>query len=289
MPTLNHSDNVNKKEDNIEPTGVQFNIPTEIVQLPSKGLLYSQDSPLSSGEVEIKHMTTREEDIISTESYIKNNQVVEKLLKSLIQTKCRYNELLLGDRNAIMIAARIYGYGPDYAISIQNPSGNQQKIEVDLSDVGSKEIDEEAVTKGKNEFTFNLPVSGHELKFKLLTVGDEKQIKRVLDSKKKKGKKDSRAKKLTNVKSNSADGDPTFTTRLEHIILEVDGNKLSPEDKSRFVNSILARDARAFRNHYADIQPDVDLEFEFYDEETEEPFRHQVEIRPSFFYPDYEG
>ena len=91
----------------------QFKFPTEIVQLPSKGLLYPDGHPLRSGTVEIKYMTAREEDILSTKSYIEKGLVLDKLLQSLIVTKFDYDTLLVGDRTAIMVAARVFGYGPE--------------------------------------------------------------------------------------------------------------------------------------------------------------------------------
>ena len=89
----------------------EFKLPTETVDLPSKGKLYSKDSPLSEGQVEMKYMTAKEEDILSNQSYIAEGIVIDKLLKSLIVTKFNYNDLLIGDKNALMIAARMLGYG----------------------------------------------------------------------------------------------------------------------------------------------------------------------------------
>ena len=83
--------------------------PTEEVTLPSKGLIYPKESPLSSGTLEMKYMTAREEDILTNESYIKNGTVIDKLLKALIVTPINYNDLLIGDKNAIMVAARVLG------------------------------------------------------------------------------------------------------------------------------------------------------------------------------------
>ena len=88
--------------------------PTEMVELPSKGLVYPEDSPLRSGQVEMKYMTAKEEDILTNQNYIKQGIVLDKLLKSLIVSKIDYDDLILGDKNAIIVAARILGYGKDY-------------------------------------------------------------------------------------------------------------------------------------------------------------------------------
>jgi len=87
--------------------------PTEIVELPSKGLVYPQDNPLSSGKIEMKYMTAKEEDILTNQSYIQNGTVLDKLLQSLIVSKIDYKDLIVGDKNALLIAARILGYGKD--------------------------------------------------------------------------------------------------------------------------------------------------------------------------------
>ena len=96
--------------------------PTEEVTLPSKGLLYPEDSPLRSGKIEMKYMTAREEDILTNQNYIEDGTVIDKLLQSLIVTPVKYNDLLVGDKNAILIAARILGYGKDYTFEYNNES-----------------------------------------------------------------------------------------------------------------------------------------------------------------------
>jgi len=92
----------------------EFKFPTEEIDLPSQGLLYPESNPLSSGKVEIKYMTAKEEDILTNQAYIEKGTVIDKLLQSLIVTKINYNDLVVGDKNAIMVAARVLGYGNDY-------------------------------------------------------------------------------------------------------------------------------------------------------------------------------
>ena len=126
---------------------MEFKLPTETVQLPSKGLLYSSDNPLSSGEIEIKYMTAKEEDILTNQNYIANGTVLDKLLKSLIVTEINYNDLLIGDKNAIMIAARILGYGAEYRF---NYNGKEEVV--NLTEIDNKPLDESLYTQGLNEF-----------------------------------------------------------------------------------------------------------------------------------------
>ena len=145
----------------------ELKFPTEMVELPSKGLVYPEGNPLSSGKIEMKYMTAKEEDILTNQNYINNGTVIDELLKSLIITKINYNDLIVGDKNAIMVAARVLGYGKDY-----NFTYNNEEHVVDLSQLDSKEVNEKDFTKGKNEFSFTLPTSGTLITYKLLTHAD---------------------------------------------------------------------------------------------------------------------
>ncbi len=239
----------------------EFKVPTETVELPSKGILYPESSKLSEGVIEMKYMTAKEEDILSNASYIKNGTVLDKLFQSLIVSDINYNELLVGDKNAIMIAARILGYGKDYKVNIKG----EEEI-IDLSLVENKPLDESLYTKGVNEFTFVLPHSKNEITFKLLTHGDEQKVQRELDGLKKLNKNE----------------DPTLTTRLKHVILSVEG-KTDKKDIREFVDKyLLARDARALRDYVKSISPDVDLTFFPSDGEAEV----SIPIGLGFFWPD---
>jgi hypothetical protein len=95
----------------------ELNFPTEIIELPSKGLVYPKGNPLSSGKVEMKYMTAKEEDILTNQSYIQEGTVLDKLLQSLIISKINYNDLIVGDKNALLVASRILGYGKDYTFN----------------------------------------------------------------------------------------------------------------------------------------------------------------------------
>jgi hypothetical protein len=240
----------------------EFKLATEIVDLPSKGYLYSKDSPLAEGKIEIKYMTAKEEDILTNASYIQKGIVLDKLFQSLIVSKINYNDLLIGDKNAIMIAARILGYGKDYNFTYEGVEET-----VDLTDVDNIEIDEELFKSGKNEFSFTFPHSGNEITFKLLNHGDEIKIQRELDGLKKVNKNE----------------DPTLTTRLKHMILSVEG-KTEKKDIREFVDKyLLARDARALREYIKSISPDVDLTFFPSGSETTKT----IPIGVGFFWPDF--
>ena len=219
----------------------KFDFPTEVVELPSKGLLYPEDSPLSSGTIEMKYMTAKEEDILTNINYLQQGIVIDKLLQSLIVTKIKYSDLLLGDKNALLIAARVLGYGKDYDITYGG-----EKVTVDLSKLENKKLDESLFTKGKNEFTFDLPTSGIEIKFKLLTHKDERDI----------------AEEVKGLQKIDKDSNPDNSTRLKFMITEVDGDSKKGTIRKFVDNYFLARDSRAFRAYVSSIQPDVELTFE---------------------------
>jgi len=238
----------------------EFKLPTEIVELPSKGLLYSEESGLKSGKIEMKYMTAKEEDILTNQSYISKGIVLDKLMQSLIISKIDYNELLVGDKNAIMVAARILGYGSEYKFEYD---GEEQVV--DLSLIENKEIDD-SMFKNGNKFEFTLPHSKNHITFKLLTHKDEKDVQRELDGLKKINK----------------DNVPELTTRLKYMITSVEG-KSETKDIREFVdNYLLAKDSRALREYVKEIQPDVDLTFFPDNAET----RINIPVGINFFWPD---
>ena len=240
----------------------EFKLPTETVELPSKGLLYPEDSELAKGTIEIKYMTAKEEDILTNQSYIKNGTVLDKLLKSVIVSKINFDDLLIGDKNAIMIAARILGYGSDYSF---NYSG--ESYTVDLSQIENKPLKEELFISRTNEFTFTLPKSGNTVTFKLLTHKDEQDINRELEG----------------LKKISKDSSPELSTRLKYIITSVEGNRERKDIRNFVDNYLLAQDSRALREYVREIQPDVDLTF-FPDGNSE---RISIPIGVSFFWPEF--
>jgi len=216
----------------------QFKIPTETVQLPSKGLLYPKDSPLNKGEVEMKYMTAKEEDILTNNNYISNGTVIDKLLQALIVTEgVNFNDLLIGDKNAIMIAARILSYGKDYTF---NYGGKEYTV--DLTGLKNKEVD---IKEGKNEYEFTLPKSENKVTFKLLTHKDEREIENEMKGLKKLNK----------------DSSTAVTTRHKHTLTSVN-DLTEKKDIRQFVEKyLLAADARALRLHMISVTPDVNMKF----------------------------
>jgi hypothetical protein len=239
----------------------KFKLPTETIELPSKGLLYPEGSELAKGTIEMKYMTAKEEDILTNQSYIKNGTVLDKLLKSLIASPINYDELLIGDKNAIMVAARILGYGSEYSFDYLGESHT-----VDLSSIENKEIKEELFKNRANDFTFTLPKSKNTVTFKLLTHKDEQNINRELEGLKKINK----------------DASPELSTRLKYIITSVEGSRETKDIREFVDNYLLAQDSRALREYIREVQPDVDLTF-FPDGSST---RINIPVGVSFFWPD---
>ncbi len=245
----------------------QSMFPTEEVTLPSKGLIYPSENPLSKGTLEMKYMTAKEEDILTNNSYIKNGTVIDKLLQSLIITPIDYNDLVVGDKNATMIAARVLGYGKDYSFTL-----DEEEQTVDLTEVNDKELQEEhLLEKGKNEFSFMLPTIQKNITFKILTHGDEKKV-------------DTEVKGLKKIdKKSSAE----YSTRLKHMILSVEGDYERKTVRQFVDNQLLARDSRALREYIKEIQPDVDLTFDL-ENAAGDVKGVRIPIGITFFWPDTE-
>ena len=238
----------------------EFNLPTEVVELPSKGLVYPEGHPLREGKIEIKYMTAKEEDILTNQAYIEKGTVLDELLKSVIVSKINVKDLIVGDKNAALIATRVLGYGKDYSFSYLGDSHD-----VDLSTLENKEFDETQLTEG-NKFFYTLPHSNIDVTFKILDGHDETKIENEIQGLKKLNKNAS----------------PELSTRLKYIITSVNGDNESKTVRNFVENGLLARDSRALRNHLKEVQPDVDLTYT-----TDSNEEITIPIGLSFFWPDF--
>ena len=242
----------------------KFKFPTEKVDLPSKGLLYPKDHLLSSGKIEMKYMTAREEDILTNQNYIAKGIVLDKLLQSLIITDVKLKDLFIGDKNAILIASRILGYGKDYQIKYKG-----QAHTVDLSLLENKTIDENLFKGGKNEFDWELPHSGTKLTFRLLTDGLDKEIEA----------------EIKGIQKINKGASPEVSTRMKYLITSVEGDSSGKTVRDFVDNYLLARDAKALRDHVIKIQPDIELKTQITNE-YDELEEIDVPISLNFFFPD---
>jgi len=238
----------------------EFKFPTEIVELPSKGFIYPKDNPLSSGKVEVKYMTAREEDILTNQSYISKGTVLDKLLESVVISKIDLDDLIVGDKNALLIATRILGYGKDYEVEIKGKIEN-----IDLSQLENSPFDTSLISQGVNEFEFLLPHSKTPITFKILTAKDEKGVE----------------SEVKGLKRLNKDASPELSTRLKHMICSVKGDTEKKAIREFVDNYLLARDSKALRDYVKVVQPDVDLNVTL---ESGSEVRVPIGLR--FFWPD---
>ena len=238
--------------------------PSEIIDLPSQGKLYSKESPLSSGTIELRYPTAKSEDILTNQSYIEKGVVIDKFLQSLIvDPNINYNDILIGDKNAILVAARVLGYGSKYSFLFRGKTE-----EIDLSQIKPKPLSDEIKNAVENKFSFELPASKLTVTFKLLTHGDEQKVEQ----------------ELRGLKKLNKDSSAELSTRLKYIITSINGNEDFKEIRSFIDNMLLARDARALRQYITKIQPDLDMTF--IPEDSDIPVT--IPMTPQFLWPDLE-
>ena len=244
--------------------------PTEVINLPSKGWFYPENTPLATGTLELKAMTAKEEDILTSKNLIQKGVVLDKLLESLIIEKAvNPNEMLNCDRNAAFVAIRRMAYGDEYKATITCPKCNADNaVTIDLGKMDNRVFDFSNYEKGKNAFEFTLPLSKKTVTFRLLTKKDEDAI-------------DAELKALQKV---TTEVTSEVTTRLKSVIIAVDGNAEKGPIR-KFVDEMRAGDSLALRNHIRSTTPDVDMSFDFVCRECACERREDVPLGVSFFWP----
>lgn len=249
-----------------------FEIPVESVPLPSRGLVYHAESPLHGQEtIDIKAMTAREEDILTSRALIKKGTVITELIKSCLTDKrIDVNSMLSGDRNAVMVAIRVTGYGSEYKAEIECPlCQTRSKQNFNLSELPIKPLEVEPVAPGQNLFEFALPIMKKAVRFKFLTGADEEEIMIVQERKKKAG----------------ATTDNLVTTRLQYSIVAVDGKT----DKSlinTFIRNLPARDSLALRQYIDKVEPGIEMKSYMDCPSCNESSEVRLPMGPGFFWPD---
>lgn len=245
----------------------KFSLPTETIELPSQGKVYDIANPLSAGTVEMKYMTAREEDILTNVNLLRQGVAIEKMLQSLIKSPIKYEDLLLGDRNALLIAARILAYGSSYSFEYYDSESEvKETVTVDLQTLNNKQVDY-SIYNNKNEFTFELPHSKNTVTFKLLTIEDEKAIEAEV-----KGLK----------KANLVAGE--ITTRLKRQILSVNGDYEAKNVRDFVDNYLIAKDSSPLRTYISSITPDIDLTVNF-TLSTGKEVEENLPLTAEFFFP----
>ena len=249
-----------------------FSVPRDFVMIPSKGRVYPPTSALHNvEEVEVRHLTAADEDILTSRALLRSGKAMDTMLANVIMNKqIRVEELISGDKNALLTFLRITGYGPEYPVEIDCPACDENvKHDFDLSQLKMKFLDVDPVQEGENRFNFLLP-SGIEIEFKLLNSAEDAKITEEQE----------KARRATN-----SPIDKVVTTRYKTQIISVDGK----DDQifiNNFVNTMNLRDSRAFRTYLDEIDPDVIMKQDFkcpmcgHGEEVEIP------ITVGFYWPE---
>lgn len=253
------------------PNKQESKFPTEVINLPSKGYFYPLNSPLSNGTLELKMITAKEEDILTSKNLLQKNLTLDKLLESvIIDRNIKPDEMLTCDRNAAFYAIRRLAYGDNYEATVTcGRCGKGNPISIDLGKMDNKPFDFSNYTKGENSFNFKLPKSGVTLTYKILNRNDENVIEQELTGLQKINKEITR----------------DLTTRYAHIITAIDGNSEKVRIR-KFVNEeFLSIDSLAFRTHLASNMPDLDTTFDFVCSYCGTEKKEETPMGPTFFWP----
>jgi hypothetical protein len=250
--------------------------PTEWIDLPSQGYFYPANHPLSSGKVEVKMMTAKEEDILTNANYIKNGVVLDRLIESvLINRNIKPNDFLVGDKNAVFVALRRLAYGDNYgplAVRCNACKEESKEVTINLAEIKTKEYNFDTITKHDNLFEFELPFSKHKIVFKLLTSKDEAEIEGEI-------------KAASKMKIGSSE----LTTRLRQTIVSINGNTDKQYIRKFIENELLSRDSLALRQYIRTVTPNMDLTFEFTCPNCQNEERMGLPLTAQFFWPDTAG
>jgi transcription elongation factor Elf1 len=252
-----------------------FVVPTEFVDLPSRGRYYPESHPLHGQDtIEIKHMTAKEEDILTSRSLLKNGTALDRVIQNIIVDKrVNADSLLVGDRNAVVIAARVSGYGPVYETKVACPAcGETQEYSFTLNDAEVYEGDGldtlEIKDNGNGTFDVELPRTMVTTTFRLLTGHDEKRLIAKFQKKtKKKG-----------VENN-------VTQQLSNMIVAVNGDG-TPQAIQYLIDNMPSMDSRHLRLAYRLAAPNVDLTQNFECSECGHEQDMEVPLSADFFWPD---
>jgi hypothetical protein len=250
-------------------------IPVEVVPLPSQGKVYPQASSLHRKElVEIKAMTAREEDILTSRAYLKNGTVITKLIQScLTDRSINVLNMLSGDRNAILVAIRITGYGSTYGGSVNCPTCDHSwEHQFELAELPLKNLTIEPVSPGENLFELTLPKSGATVQFKFLTGRDEEEITVTAERRKKKLK---------------SQEDNIVTARLMYQIVSVN-NRTERGLIAKFVQHMPAADSLAMRGYIKEHEPGIEMSSEVICQNPDcgELAEVDVPLDVNFFWPN---
>lgn len=249
-----------------------FTIPKEIITLPSRGVLYSQDSILHSGQLQMRYPTAKDQDILSSSSLIRKGVMIDQFIKSLIvNTKINYNQLLTFDRDKLLFASRILAYTNIYEAIITCPScQHKNNTKIDLQSLQQKVLAEDIT---QNKFIVQLPRMKVQVALKFLTVQQQNELSKQIQS-------------LAKIRQVIDGATPQISTRLKKMIVSVDGNS-QQQVISQFVDNYMpASDSLQLRRVIKEITPGVVNEFNFTCQKCGYQKEMVVPLTAQFFYPD---
>jgi len=251
--------------------------PTEIVDLPSQGMFYPPEHPLyMQTSIEIRHMTAKDEDTLTSKALLKKGVAVDKMLNDIIIDKrIKVDNLLIGDKNAIIIAARITGYGEEYETKIGCPScGANSVYTFNLEEqtiaypLPKEELENLGITLTDNRtFIVKLPLSKLNVELKLLNGSDERMIL---------------AKMQEQQKNNMIDNN--ITQQMKYFVVSING-ETDKRKISQLIESIPAKDSRYLRTVYKNINPNIDLQQRFVCSSCQFEDTMEVPFTADFFWP----
>ena len=284
MTKRNNSDRIGGEVDTSSPTsfsGGQFNfaIPTEFVDLPSGGRYYSEDHPLYKQDtLEIKYMTAKEEDILNSPSLLKKGVAIDRMLDNLIVDKrVKTKDLLIGDKNALVVAARVSGYGSDYSARVTCPSCKKSsEEEIDLETALTMQGAVKDIIEGVEQVSMSsrgypqltLPKSGYTIEMRFMTSTDERELEQIQEKAKKHNL-----------------GDSIYTNILKRMILSVNDD---PDVSTihQFVELLPAMDSKFIRGTYKILNPTAQLQHDYTCVHCGHDGTVEVPINPTFFWPE---
>lgn len=255
--------------------GLSFVVPTEFVELPSKGAFYGVEHPLHNQEViEIRHMTAKDEDILTSRALLKKGLAIDRLLQNIIVNKnIDVDSLLVGDRNAVLVETRIHAYGPEYNTRAGCPAcGTNSENIFNLTEVGTSagewaDMNVEGPT-ANNTFLITLPKTGLQAEVRLLTGADEKQLLRIIENRRK--------NKLS---------ETPVTMQMKQFVVSIDGHTNRTELNS-FIDNMPTLDAQYLRVAYNAVVPNIDMTLPYSCGECGTDSRLEVPFTAEFFWPN---
>ena len=259
-----------------ETGGLSFVVPTEFVELPSRGLYYPDDHPLKGQEVvEIRHMTAKDEDILTSRSLLKKGLAIDRLLQNILVDKgINVDSLLVGDKNSILVQTRIHAYGADYETRVLCPSCTTEgQNNFDLMRVGLNygddwgELNIEGPTE-TNTFLIALPKTGRKAEARLLSGHDEKRVMKVIENRRKHNLSET-----------------PVTTQMKQFVVSIDGHTDKTE-LNNFIDNMPTLDAQYLRVAYNRIVPNIDMALPFHCAECGTESRLEVPFTAEFFWPN---